>query len=173
MLWKGDITTLKCECIVNAANETGLGCFTPGHPCIDNAIHRAAGPKLLEECRGLGGVPAGTAKITYAYDLPSKYIIHTTGPRKEGSGEDHKMLAQCYEECLELAKKHDIKEVAFCCISTGMFGFNKQQASCTAFSSVVNWLRHHPIHFCRIIFCVFTDEDYELYKQNLASLPNS
>ena len=91
-----DITELKIECIVNASNESGLGCFTPNHPCIDNAIHKKAGIDLLEECRKLNCIPTGVAKITGAHNLPSKYIIHVTGPKKTNGQEDHEMLKQCY-----------------------------------------------------------------------------
>src|SRR5258708_4000434 len=92
-IWRGDITKLNIECIVNAANETGLGCFTPNHPCIDNAIHKAAGPLLLEKCKTLNGVPTGVAKLTRGYNLPAKWIIHVTGPKKEKNGnQDQKML---------------------------------------------------------------------------------
>lgn len=163
-IYYGDITKLSVECIVNAANETGLGCFTPNHPCIDNAIHRAAGPQLHEACKKLNGIPTGTAKITFGYKLPAKYIIHTTGPKIQENGfEDHRMLAKCYIECLELAVLNNIKEIAFCCISTGMYGFNKRPAAITAITIVNKWIRANPNKINRIVFVVFTKEDYDLY----------
>src|SRR5688572_7270180 len=128
----GDITKSKADCIVNASNETGLGCFTPGHPCVDNAIHRAAGPELLEECKTLGGIPTGVAKITKAYKLPSKYIIHVTGPKATEGKEDHETLFKCYHTCLDLANENKISSIAFCCISSGIYGFNKCRAASTA-----------------------------------------
>lgn len=175
--WRGDITTLSVESIVNASNTSGLGCFTPGHPCIDNAIHRAAGPGLLRECQTLGGIPTGTAKMTWGHDLPCKYIIHTTGPEKKNMGEeeDHKMLAKCYTEVLNLAKQNFITEIAFCCISTGIFGFSKERAATTALKTVKDWLRVHDTALqngsvtkpLTIVFVTFTDEDELIYNRNL------
>lgn len=165
----GDITILKIECIVNASNETGLGCFTPNHPCIDNAIHKAAGPGLLAECKTLNGVPTGNAKITKGHNLPAKYIIHATGPiakinPKTGKKfEDYQGLAKTYLACLELAAASGIKEIAFCCISTGMYGFDKVKSSKLAYETVLNWTRTHPSVLQRVVFNVFTDEDYHLY----------
>lgn len=165
-LLQTDITRLKVQCIVNAANESGLGCFTPNHPCIDNAIHRAAGPHLLEECKLLGGVPIGTAKITRAYRLPSTYIIHVTGPRKKTEEEeDHQMLYKAYLAVLEVARVNKIKELAFCCISTGMFGFDQERAADTAFRTVINWLRRERDHLQRVIFVTFTDRDTAIYDR--------
>lgn len=167
-IYRGDITKLSISCIVNASNETGLGCFTPNHPCIDNAIHLNAGPKLLEECKKLKGIPTGVAKITYAYNLPSKYIIHVTGPKIQKNGyEDHKMLAQCYEQCLNLAVRNNITEIAFCCISTGIYGFNKQRSAITAIKTVMNWKQNNKGKINKIVFVVFTDEDHYLYNKYL------
>lgn len=176
--WRGDITKLAVQCIVNASNTSGLGCFTPGHPCIDNAIHRAAGLGLLEECKTLGGVPTGTAKITWSYNLPSKYIIHTTGPEinTKTPVEDHEMLAKCYVSCLELALQYGISEIAFCCISTGMFGYDKRRAATTAIKMVTSWLSEiYPGQPSRpkmkIIFVTFTDEDEAIYTGRKESIP--
>ncbi len=122
---KADITTLQIEAIVNASNESGLGCHIPGH-CIDNAIHMEAGPALKDECRKLNGMPTGVAKITQAYNLPCKYVIHVTGPRaSEGKALEFDVLAQCYASCLDRAFEKQIKTIAFCCISTGQFGLSK------------------------------------------------
>ena len=164
----GDITTCKAECIVNASNESGLGCFTPNHPCIDNAIHKAAGPGLLEECRKLNGVPEGVAKITRGHNLLAKYIIHATGPKLNFDGyEDHEMLSQTYLSILELAKKHKIREIVFCCISTGMYGFDKERAAHTALKTINEWLKHNPNVFSKIIFNTFTEEDRDIYARAL------
>jgi O-acetyl-ADP-ribose deacetylase (regulator of RNase III) len=167
--YHGDITKLHIECIVNASNELGFGCNIKNH-CIDSAIHYAAGPKLLEECKKLNGVPTGTAKITHAYNLPSKYIIHTTGPRKD-LYEDYRILAECYEQCLKLATKHHITEIAFCCISTGIFGFNKRNAATIAIDTVRSWIASNKHSLKKIIFVTYTDEDKELYS-TLLSIKN-
>jgi O-acetyl-ADP-ribose deacetylase (regulator of RNase III) len=167
----GDITTCAAECIVNASNETGLGCFTPNHPCIDNAIHKAAGPGLLAECRLLKGIPVGVAKLTEAYSLPAKYIIHATGPKITSSGyEDHSMLAKTYYNVLELAKQCDIKEIVFCCISTGMYGFNKERSANTALSTVKLWIHQNPGTIDKIIFNTFTPEDKQIYNRLLSQI---
>lgn len=168
-VWRGDITTLKVESIVNASNVTGLGCFTPGHPCIDNAIHRAAGPDLLKECQTLGGIPTGVAKLTHAYRLPCKWIVHVTGPEviRNSPQEDHTMLAQCYTAVLDLAVRYRIREIAFCCLSTGVFGFDRQRAAHTALQTVRMWLTKNRHAIDRLLFAVFTDEDEKLYRQEL------
>lgn len=167
-LIKGDITKLKVECIVNASNESGLGCSIPNH-CIDSAIHFAAGPLLLEECKKLGGVPTGIAKITNAYNLPCKYIIHVTGPQKTKENSfDFNLLSQCYWNCMELAQKNKIHEIAFCCISTGLFGYPKKESALIAVNTVKKWIITHPNYtFTNIIFDVFTDEDEQIYKSIL------
>ena len=166
-----DICTLDIECIVNASNESGLGCMIPNHPCIDNAIHKNAGPGLLEECKTLGGVPTGVAKITKGHNLPAKYIIHVTGPRIDSMNhkEDHMLLAQCYINCLELAKKYNIRALAFCCISTGIYGYNKKTSSETAYITVMTWLSQNPKSIDRIVFNVFTPEDQKYYTELLES----
>lgn len=162
----GDITTLDIECIVNAANESGLGCHTPNHPCIDNAIHKAAGPGLYDECLKLNGVPTGHAKITRGHKLPAKFIIHATGPKTDSEGgENHDLLRQTYQNILELAKKHKIKEIAFCCISTGMYGFDKKKAANTQLQTIYQWLKYNNLD--RIVFNVFTQEDLQIYKDML------
>lgn len=159
---KGDITKLKIDCIVNASNKSGLGCNIPNH-CVDSAIHFAAGPLLLEECKKLGGIPTGIAKITNAYNLPCKKIIHVTGPVAD-EFEDHELLAQCYKNCMDVANRNKMKEIAFCCISTGLFGFSKKQSCITAHTSVINYLKNNEHNFSKVVFCTFTNEDYEIYK---------
>lgn len=166
-LWQGDITKLNVECIVNASNPLGLGCHIPGH-CIDSAIHLAAGPKLLEECKLLNGVPTGVAKITLGYDLPATYIIHVTGPKKiAGTAFDWTVFSKCYINVLELAKKHDIKEIAFCCLSTGLYGYPQQESAIIAVNTVTNWITNTKYKFDKIIFNVFTDTDFVIYKSIL------
>ena len=160
-----DITKLNIECIVNASNSSGLGCTIPGH-CVDSAIHLGAGKELYEECRKLGGIPTGTAKITGAYKLPCKKIIHTTGPIADDF-EDHEMLAKCYKNCLNVAKDNGIKEIAFCCISTGLFGFSKKTACNTAISTVIKYIKSSDYEFDLIVFCTYTEDDHKLYKEYL------
>lgn len=169
-LIKGDITKLKVECIINASNESGLGCSIPNH-CIDSAIHFAAGPLLFEECKKLGGIPTGIAKITNAYNLPCKYIIHVTGPQKTQFNElNFNLLSQCYWNCMDLASKNKIHEIAFCCISTGLFGYPKKESAHIAVNTIKKWILTHPNYtFINIIFDVFTEEDDQIYKSILFS----
>ncbi|SER93595.1 O-acetyl-ADP-ribose deacetylase (regulator of RNase III), contains Macro domain [Gracilibacillus ureilyticus] len=173
ILWKGDITRLNADVIVNAANKYMLGCFQPGHRCIDNAIHAAAGPQLREDCNKImqkqqEDEMTGGAKITSAYNLPSRFILHTVGPivpKEAFLSVTHKQeLANCYKSCLELANKfNEIHTIAFCAISTGVFGFPKKDAAEIAIETVNNWLDQHPHHFKRVIFNVYTDIDYNEY----------
>lgn len=171
-LWQGDITTLAADAIVNAANSRMLGCFVPCHGCIDNAIHTYAGVQLRRECADLMAgqkeEPAGSAKITRAYNLPCRYVLHTVGPviRGEVSKEDRELLAGCYRSCLELAAEKDLGSVAFCCISTGEFHFPNEQAAETAVQTVRQWQRQNPDKM-EVIFNVFKDKDYEIYRQLL------
>lgn len=171
VLWKGDITTLAADAVVNAANSKLLGCFVPHHRCIDNAIHSAAGIQLRLECHERmqkqgHDEPAGHAKITPGYNLPARHVIHTVGPViYDGVTErDERLLASCYKSCLEVAAQHpDLKTVAFCCISTGEFRFPKALAARTATRAVCDWLAGPARRLERIIFNVFTREDYETY----------
>ncbi len=172
VLWRGDITTLKADAIVNAANSKLLGCFAPLHRCIDNAIHSAAGIQLRLACKALmekqgADEPPGFANITEAYSLPAKYVIHTVGPIIYDSvtDEDCRLLEQCYSSCLELTKEYsDIRTIAFCCISTGEYRFPKDRAAQIAVSSVCEWLESDRKTVDRIIFNVFTREDYDEYS---------
>lgn len=173
ILWKGDITTIEADAIVNAANSKLLGCFVPLHRCIDNVIHSASGIQLRLECneimerQGLDE-PTGCAKITKAYNLPSKYILHTVGPiiYDTVSAKDCMLLASCYTSCLHKANEYsEIKTVAFCSISTGEFRFPKETASKIAVSTVCEFLELNKDRFDRVIFNVFTEEDYEIYAK--------
>jgi len=173
ILWQGDITRLNADAIVNAANKQMLGCFQPLHACIDNAIHSAAGPQLREDCEMIMSVQGeleetGNAKMTRAYNLPSRYVLHTVGPIvPKGTTltrQQMEELASCYISCLELANEmEDIKTIAFCAISTGVFGFPKTEAAHIAVKTVNHWLLDHPNHIEKIIFNVFSKEDYKEY----------
>ncbi|ATB28610.1 protein-ADP-ribose hydrolase [Melittangium boletus] len=171
-LWQGDITTLAADAIVNAANAELLGCFGPFHACIDNAIHAAAGPHLREDCarimRAQGALePTGHAKATRAYNLPARYVLHTVGPIVRGAltPEHEEALASCYRACLDVASRlQDVRSVAMCAISTGVFGFPKGPAARVALRTVGAWLREHPGAIDQVIFNVFGDEDREAYS---------
>lgn len=170
-LWQGDITTLECDAIVNAANSGMTGCYHPCHNCIDNCIHTFAGVRLRLKCAEMMELqgheePTGKAKITPAYNLPCKHVIHTVGPILQGRlTEKHRMLLKsCYESCLELAVLNRIKSIAFCCISTGVFGFPQDKAAEIAVQTIREFLKNHDIE---VIFNVFKDADYELYRQLL------
>lgn len=170
-LWQGDITRLAVDAIVNAANSQLLGCFVPGHNCIDNVIHSAAGIQLREACFALMTAqnlpePTGTAKITSAYNLPSKHVIHTVGPIVQdgltpGLEQD---LTNCYRSCLEIAVKNQVRSLAFCCISTGVFHFPNQRAAEIAVATVMDFLKTHEDKFERIIFNVFLEVDLKIYN---------
>ena len=172
-LWQGDITTLEVDAIVNAANAHMLGCFVPCHGCIDNAIHTYAGIELRLECAKIMEAqgyeePTGQAKITNAYNLPCNSILHTVGPIIYGdvSKKDQEALASCYRSCLDLAKDNQIKSIAFCCISTGEFHFPNQLAAQIAIETVKTWQKENPEKI-EVIFNVFKDRDYGIYKQLL------
>jgi O-acetyl-ADP-ribose deacetylase (regulator of RNase III) len=176
VLWQGDITRLDADAIVNAANSQLLGCFRPGHNCIDNVIHSAAGLQLREECAALMRAqgheePTGRAKLTGGYNLPAKHVLHTVGPIIEGAvtAEDRALLASCYRACLDLAAEKGLRSVAFCCISTGVFRFPKQRAAEIAVRTVRQWLAGHEGAMERVIFNVFNDKDRERYEQILHS----
>lgn len=169
-IWQGDITTLKCDAIVNAANSQLLGCFHPLHNCIDNCIHTYSGLSLRNACYELMQKqgyeePTGQAKITPAFNLPCKYVLHTVGPivnvRLE---EQHReLLKSCYISCLELAEKNNIKSIAFCCISTGVFGFPNKEAAIIAVDTVKQYKAKTGSDI-RVIFNVFKDSDREIYE---------
>ena len=172
-LWQGDITMLAVDAIVNAANGRMLGCFVPCHGCIDNAIHTYAGVQLRMECANIMAgqkkeEPTGKAKITGAYNLPCRYVLHTVGPVISGAvtKTDHEQLASCYRSCLELAASYNLRSVAFCCISTGEFHFPNELAAEIAIQTVRTWQRQNPNQI-EVIFNVFKDSDYEIYKRLL------
>lgn len=174
-LWRGDITTLKCDGIVNAANSRMMGCFSPCHNCIDNAIHTFAGVQLRLECaeiiKSQGHFePTGNAKLTGAYNLPCKYVLHTVGPIIYGEVEQthKKQLEDCYLSCLRLADKNGLQSLAFCCISTGEFHFPNDIAAQIAVSTVEEYKRrtHSKI---KIIFDVFKEVDYVIYSKLLGT----
>lgn len=175
-LWQGDITRLRVDAIVNAANSQMLGCFVPMHRCIDNAIHSAAGMQLRAECASIMQAqgheePTGEAKITHGYNLPAKWVIHTVGPIVYGehpTADDCRLLADCYRNCLKLADEKHLQSVAFCCISTGEFRFPNALAAEIAVRSVREFLDSHPgSSVIAVVFDVFKDVDYYLYKKLL------
>lgn len=176
-LWQGDITRLRADAIVNAANSQLLGCFAPLHACIDNAIHSAAGVQLREECYQLmqqqGHLEAtGTAKITKGYNLPAKFVLHTVGPIISASltDNDRHLLASCYRSCLTLAEENALQSVAFCCISTGVFRFPNEEAAKIAVATVSEYLANNPkSSLKKVIFNVFKDEDLQIYQNLLFS----
>ena len=173
-LWKGDITTLKIDCIVNATNDKGLGCFQIDHKCIDNIIHSNAGPKLREECEMIlkgNKIKTGYLIGTSGYNLPSKYIFHVVGPIYDSKKEKLNKfeLMNSYLNCLSEAKKRNIKSIAFCCISTGMFGYPKHNAVDMAITSVTKWIRHNNFSI-NVVFCVHTEQDEKLYRDYLKNL---
>lgn len=172
-LWKGDITTLRCDAIVNAANSQMLGCFCPCHGCIDNAIHTFSGVQLRAACAQLMAKQGheeetGTAKITPAYNLPCKYVLHTVGPIIRGRLTKHEkdLLASCYRSCLELAVKNNCQSIAFCCISTGEFHFPNEKAAEIAIQTVTSFLNTQEQNI-RVIFNVFKDVDLRIYQKLL------
>lgn len=173
-LWQGDITTLAVDAIVNAANSALLGCFAPCHGCIDNAIHTYAGVQLRLACNELmqqqgSPEPTGTAKITDAFNLPCRYVLHTVGPIISGrlTQQDCDLLAACYRSCLELAESHGVQSIAFCCISTGEFHFPNGEAATIAVQTVQQFLEEHNSTTIKVVFNVFKDYDYEIYKHLL------
>lgn len=174
-LWRGDITTLRCDGIVNAANSQMLGCFAPCHGCIDNAIHTYAGVQLRLACAELmeqqgHEEETGKAKITPAFNLPCRYVLHTVGPIIQGwlTKKDRELLASCYRSCLELAEKNNLRNIAFCCISTGEFHFPNDKAAQIAIQTVKAYKAetHSQIE---VIFNVFKETDFNIYRALLGA----
>lgn len=172
-LWQGDITTLKCDAIVNAANSGMTGCYIPNHRCIDNAIHTFAGVELRLACAELMTKqgypePTGQAKITPAFNLPCRYVLHTVGPIIGGrvTKEDKEQLTSCYRSCLELAAENKLESVAFCCISTGEFHFPNDLAAEIAVETVKDFLKKQT-SVKEVIFNVFKDLDKVIYEKLL------
>ena len=175
VLWQGDITTLRSDAIVNAANSQLLGCFSPCHGCIDNIIHTMAGVQLRLACDELMRAqgheePTGQAKITPGFNLPARFVLHTVGPIITGevTKEDERLLASCYENCLRVAAGHGLASVAFCCISTGVFSFPAERAAEIAVETVRKCLREHT-GIRRVIFNVFKDSDRVIYERLLGT----
>lgn len=158
----GDITKLQIDAIVNAANKSLLG-----GGGVDGAIHRAAGPELLQECRTLHGCETGQAKMTKGYRLPAKYVIHTVGPIYSGSADDPVKLAACYCNSMELAKAHDLHSIAFPAISTGVYGYPKGEACKIAVETIKGWMTENPDYPIEVIFSCFDRETAERYRQQL------
>ena len=174
-LWQGDITTLKCDAIVNAANSGMTGCYVPNHRCIDNAIHTFAGVELRLACAEMMEKqgypePTGQAKITPAFNLPCKYVLHTVGPVVDGqvTATDCELLASCYRSCLELAAENGLESIAFCCISTGEFHFPNERAAEIAVETVRAFLKKQT-GIRKVIFNVFKDRDKEIYARLLGA----
>lgn len=172
-VWQGDITTLACDAIVNAANSAMTGCYYPCHGCIDNAIHSYAGVQLRLECDAIIKAqgheePTGNAKITEAYNLPCRYVLHTVGPIITGplKKQDEDLLASCYRSCLALAEEYGLKSIAFCCISTGEFRFPNQRAAEIAVKTVREYRKQTGSEI-EVIFNVFKDIDDEIYRELL------
>ena len=191
-LWQGDITTLAADAIVNAANSAMTGCYIPNHRCIDNAIHTFAGVQLRLYChtymqeqankqtgsyaeqegkkRGSYAEPTGHAMLSPAYNLPAKFILHTVGPIVGDTlrEEDCQLLASCYTSCLDLASRHQLESIAFCCISTGEFHFPNDRAAEIAIRTVQGWLVRHPAStITKVVFNVFKNEDLAIYRSLL------
>lgn len=159
-LFRGDITTLAVDAIVNAANNSLLG-----GGGVDGAIHRAAGPQLLAECRGLGGCETGKAEITRGYNLPARHVIHTVGPvYQDGSHGEAELLSSCYRECLQLVVAHGLQSIAFPNISTGVYGYPKQEAAEIAVKAAKDFLQGRDVAL-QIIFCVFDEENFHIYQR--------
>lgn len=172
-LYQGDITRLSADAIVNAANAELIGCFTPGHKCIDNVIHAAAGIQLRQECYAIRQAqgypePNGFAKITKAYNLPCKHVIHTVGPVIYDivTEQDETELRSCYDACLSIAEEHKLESIAFCCIATGEFHYPKEEAAKVAIQAVDEFL-DTAVHLKQVIFDVYTAQDYAVYEQQL------
>ena len=193
VIWRGDITRLATDAIVNAANSRLLGCFEPCHDCIDNSIHTAAGVRLRLACAELMDAqgapePTGRAKVTPAFNLPSRLVIHTVGPivsDGRATRRDEELLASCYESCLDAAAKHHAESIAFCSISTGVFGFPKRRAAEIAVRTVRGWCAERAADDRRdgddshspgghapqtVVFDVFSEADEQIYRELLESL---
>ncbi|KAJ3136377.1 O-acetyl-ADP-ribose deacetylase macrod1 [Irineochytrium annulatum] len=155
-IWKGDITRLSIDAIVNAANRSLLG-----GGGVDGAIHNAAGRGLYVECKGLGGCETGEAKITAGHKLPAKHVIHTVGP----IGRHPQLLKNCYENCLRICSEQGLRTVAFCCISTGIYGYPNEDAAHVALSTTRDYLERHGDDFDQVIFCIFLPVDLGIYKR--------
>ena len=171
VLWQGDITRLRADAIVDADNSALLGCFAPCHGCIDNAIHTFAGVQLRAACAKAMAAqghpePTAQAKVTDGYNLPARRVIHTVGPIADGrpTATHRRQLAECYRACLDAAAAAGLSSIAFCCISTGVFGFPQKEAASIAVASVRRWLNEHPDIPMTVVFNVFSETDESLYR---------
>lgn len=174
-IYKGDITLIKADAIVNACNSKLLGCFVPGHHCIDNAIHSFAGLQvrrdLIKVMEDKGhDEENGKCKVTSAYNLPSKYIFHTVGPVYSGSSQDGIDLKNCYLSCLKMADEMKLESIVFCSLSTGIFGFPIEKASSIAVKTVKEYLKKENKTIKKVIFDVFSDRDYEVYNRRIKEI---
>lgn len=174
-LYKGDITLIKADAIVNACNSEMLGCFVPGHYCIDNAIHSYAGLLLRKEMMDIMSKQGheesnGQVKVTTGYNLPSKYIFHTVGPIYSGIHRDETDLASCYYSCLRKADEMKLESIVFCSLSTGVFGFPIEKASKIAIKCVKSYMKEDNKNIKKVIFDVFSESDYEVYYRNLKEI---
>ena len=172
-LWQGDITRLKVDAIVNAANSGMTGCYQPNHSCIDNCIHTFGGVQMRLECAKMMAKqrhpePTGQAKITKGYNLPAKYVLHTVGPIIRGNvtKKDEELLASCYRSCLKLAEEKGLQSIAFCCISTGVFHFPNERAAEIAIQTVKAYQRQTE-NKIEVVFNVFLEKDYNIYRRLL------
>ena len=171
-LYKGDITLVKADAIVNACNNKMLGCFVPGHHCIDNAIHSFAGLQVRRDMINIMDAqghdePNGDCKVTKAYNLPSKYIFHTVGPIYSGIEQDEIDLSNCYLSCLRKADEMGLKSIVFCSLATGIYGFPIEKASSIAINTVKDYLDKENKNIKKVIFDLFSQNDYLTYKKNL------
>lgn len=175
-IFNGDITTIEADSIVNAANSRLLGCMQPLHMCIDNVIHSSAGPRLRQDCNKIIEKQnhleyTGSSKITRGYCLPAKYVLHAVGPIISAASptkEQEKQLSSCYKSCLNMIKDiDDVKNVVFCCISTGVFGYPKEEAAKIAVNTVKTWMENNPQRELKVVFNVFKESDEEIYKKIL------
>ena len=157
---RGSVVDMATDAIVNAANVSLLG-----GGGVDGAIHMAAGPELKKECMTFGGCPTGEAVITKGYNLRAKHVIHTVGPVYFGKPRDALLLRSCYVNCMDIAAEHKLKSIAFCCISTGVYGYPLEEASEIAFSTVLEWLGNHPDSDIEVYFCCYLEEEYEVYRR--------
>ena len=171
-LYKGDITLIKADAIVNACNNKMLGCFVPGHHCIDNAIHSFAGLQVRRDMMAIMDMQGhdeanGDCKVTKAYNLPSKYIFHTVGPIYSGIKQDEIDLANCYLSCLKKADEMGLESIVFCSLATGIYGFPIEKASLIAINTVKEYLDKENKNIKKVIFDLFSQNDYLTYKKNL------
>jgi len=162
---QGDITKLEVDAIVNAANRSLLG-----GGGVDGAIHRAAGPKLLEECRKLGGCKTGEAKITRGYNLKTRHVIHTVGPVYSGKAEDSRLLSQCYFNSLQLASQNNLYSIAFPAISCGVYGYPVEDACKISVDTVFRFLKEEKSSVAKVIFILFSSKDYDIYEKYLEKI---